>query len=140
MTLDELAALQAVIFAPWVQALGLRPVGIDPDGCRFILPAGADLVRRGGDGGGVVCGQALAAAADTASVLTLAALAGRFRPCTTTDLTARFLRPLPEGEAELRVLALSNGRRMAATLAEFRPAGGGKLAATVSCGFAWLDA
>ncbi len=140
MTLEELAALHEEVFAPWVKALRIRPVEIGPAGARFLMPAGADLVRRGGEGGGVICGQALAAAGDTASVMALVATLERFRPCTTTDLSVRFLRPLGEGEVEIAVSILSNGRRMAATQAEFRAAGGGKLAATVSCGFAWLDA
>ena len=140
MTLEELSALHDEVFAPWVKALKITPVEIGPGGGRFLMPAGPDLVRRGGDGGGVVCGQALAAAGDTASVMALVATLERFRPCTTTDLAVRFLRPLGEGETEITVTILSNGRRMAATMAEFRAAGGGKLAATVSCGFAWLDA
>jgi len=85
-----------------------------------------------------VCGQAVAAAADTCSVVTLAALKGAFRPCTTVDLTTHFMRPLSEGDVEIEITALSNGRRMATTRAEFRSPGG-KLAATATCAFAFLD-
>ena len=102
------------------------------------LPANPDLTRGGGPGGGVVCGQAIAAAADTGSVVTLGALNGAFRPCTTVDLTTHFMRPLPEGDVEIEITALSNGRRMATTRAEFR-APGGKIAATTTCSFAYLD-
>ena len=128
------------VFAPWIQAMGLKVEAVDgPSGTVSLrLPANADLIRGGGEGGGVVCGQAIAAAADTGSVVALAALNGVFRPCTTVDLTTHFMRPLPEGDVEIAITALSNGRRMATTRSEFR-APGGKLAATTTCSFAYLD-
>lgn len=126
------------VFALWVRALGLRVSEINNGTAHFRLPANPDLVRGGGPGGGVVCGQAISAAADTASVVALGALNGAYRPCTTVDIAAHFMRPLPAGDAELAVSALSNGRRMATTRADFR-APGGKLAASVTCVFAFLD-
>lgn len=126
------------VFAPWIRAMGLKVEAVGEEGLAMRLPANADLIRGGGAGGGVVCGQAVAAAADTGSVVTLAALNGEFRPCTTVDLTTHFMRPLPEGDVEIAITALSNGRRMATTRAEFR-APGGKLAATTTCSFAYLD-
>ena len=135
---DEAQALLGEVFAPWIQQLGLRVEGVGDGEVRFTLPGNGDLSRGGGEGGGVVCGQAVAAAADTGSVVTLAALNGAFRPCTTVDLTTHFMRPLPEGDVEITITALSNGRRMATTRAEFR-APGGKIAATATCAFAYLD-
>ena len=126
------------VFAPWIQAMRLRVDTVTETGIEMCLPANPDLIRGGGAGGGVVCGQAVAAAADTGSVVALAALNGVFRPCTTVDLTTHFMRPLPEGDVEITITALSNGRRMATTRAEFR-APGGKIAATTTCSFAYLD-
>ena len=137
-TTDEVNRLHDEVFAPWIRALGLRAVAVEPERVHFVMPANADLSRRGGEGGGVVCGQALASAADTCSVLSLAALNGVFRPCTTVDLSTHFLRPLPEGDVEITVMPLSRGRRMATVRAEFR-APGGKLAATATAAFAFLD-
>ena len=131
-------ALLGEVFAPWIQQLSLRVEEVGDAEVRFTLPGNSDLSRGGGEGGGVVCGQAVAAAADTGSVVTLAALNGAFRPCTTVDLTTHFMRPLPEGDVEVTITALSNGRRMATTRAEFR-APGGKIAATATCAFAFLD-
>jgi uncharacterized protein (TIGR00369 family) len=131
-------ALLAEVFAPWVQALGLRLLEIDDAGARFLLPANAALTRGGGDGGGTVCGQGIAAAADSASVVALAAHNGRFRPCTTIDMTTHYLRPMPEGDVEIAVTLLSNGRRLAMTRAEFRSPND-KLGATATCSFAYLD-
>ena len=126
------------VFAPWIKAMGLRVDAVSETGLAMRLPKNPDLTRGGGAGGGVVCGQAVAAAADTGSVVTLTALNGGFRPCTTVDLTTHFVRPLPEGDVEISITALSNGRRMATTRAEFRSPGG-KLAATTTCSFAYLD-
>lgn len=139
MTPTDVKALHDEIFAPWIQALAIMPVATEEGACIFTLPESAELTRGGGAGGGVVCGQAVSAAADTASVLTLSALNGRFRACTTVELTAHFMRPLPQGDVDIRVEALSNGRRMAVTRAEFRAAGSPKLAATVTCSFAYLE-
>lgn len=139
LTISAIQALHNDVFAPWILALGIRPVAVEAGVCAFTLPESDALTRGGGAGGGVVCGQAVSATADTASVLTLSALNGRFRACTTVDLTAHFMRPLPQGDVDISVEALSNGRRMAVTRAEFRAAGSAKLAATVTCAFAYLE-
>ncbi|MEM7525672.1 MAG: PaaI family thioesterase [Pseudomonadota bacterium] len=138
MTPDDLKEAHDDIFAPWIKDLRLETTEIGDGWTRFRLPESQALTRRGGPGGGVICGQAVSAAADTASVLALIAANDRLRPCTTVDLTAHFMRPLPEGDAEIRIDVLSNGRRMAVTRAEFRAAGSEKLAATVTCAFAYL--
>ena len=131
-------ALLGEVFAPWVRALELRAETVEEAGARFTLPANPAPSRGGGEGSGTVCGQAIGAAADTTSVVTLAAVAGRFRPCTTVDMTTHFLRPLAEGATAIAVEVLSNGRRMAVTRVEFHSAAG-KLAATATCAFAYLD-
>lgn len=137
-TPEESQAFLDDVFAPWIQAMGLKVDAVTETGLKMRLPKNPDLTRGGGPGGGVVCGQAIAAAADTGSVVTLSALNGTFRPCTTVDLTTHFMRPLPEGDVEIEITALSNGRRMATTRAEFR-APGGKITATTTCSFAYLD-
>lgn len=125
-------------FAPWVKLLGLRVEEVLEDGARFTLPENADLARGGGEGGGVISGQAIAAAADTCSVLALCAVNNAFRPCTTVDLTTHFMRPLRVGDVDIRVEALSNGRRMATLRVECR-GDNGKLAAVATLAFAYLD-
>ena len=140
MTLEKLAEISEEIFAPWVKALGVETVEIGDGWVGFRMPANPDVTRQGGPGGGVVSGQAMAAAADTASVLALIALNDSLRPCTTVDMTTHYSRPLPEGEADIRVEAVSNGRRMAVTRVEIRPAGATKLSAVATLTFAYLDA
>lgn len=135
----EMSALLKEVFAPWIQDLGIEPFGKDETGATFRLPENSNLVRGGGDGPKVICGQAVAAVADTASVLTLSALNNRFRNCTTVDLSTNFLRPMMLGDVDIRIEALSNGRRMAVTRAEFRSNGSRKLAATATCTFTYLE-
>ena len=89
--------------------------------------------------GGVVCGQATAAAADTASVVTLSALNGRFRVCTTVDLTTHFIRPLSPGEIQIRVDVLSNGKRMAFTRVEICAQDDPRVAVSATMAFSYLE-
>lgn len=123
------------VFAPWIVDLGLKPVAFDAGGGDFVLPENPRLVHIGG----VVCGQATASAADTASVVTLSALNGRFRICTTVDLTTHFVRPLKPGDVDLRVDVLQNGKRMAYTRVEMRARGDARVAVTATSAFAYLE-
>eukprot|EP01038_Epipyxis_sp_PR26KG_P002521 gene2521-3570_t len=76
--------------APWVQALNLRVDSTDADSVTLRLPQSDELSRVGG----MLCGQAMMAAADTAMVLALIRHFGEFRPCTTVQLNTSFLKPL----------------------------------------------
>ena len=64
LTTDILQACLSDWFAPWVQALGLRVERFETDEVVLRLPQTDQLSRIGG----MVCGQALMAAADTAMV------------------------------------------------------------------------
>ena len=132
---DQANDLLGRIFAPWVVDLGLQATGFDDRGGNFLLPANPRLVHVGG----VVCGQATAAAADTASVVTLAAMNDRFRTCTTVDLTTHFIRPLPPGDIEIRAEILSNGKRMAFVRVEQRAKGDTRVAVSATMAFAYME-
>lgn len=125
----------ARVFAPWIVEMGLKPVAFDAAGGDFVLPENRALVHVGG----IICGQATAAAADTCAVVALAALNGRFRICTTVDQTTHFVRPLKSGDVDIRVDVLSNGRRMAYTKVEMRAKGESKVAVTATSAFAYLE-
>ena len=131
----EAQALLEGVFAPWIVELDLKPVALDEGGGRFLLPDNPRLVHAGG----VICGQATASAADTAAVVALSAMNGRFRACTTVDLTTHFIRPLKPGEVDIRVDVLSNGKRMAYTRVEMRASGDSRVAVTVTSAFAYLE-
>lgn len=124
-----------IFFAPWVHSLGLKPVGFDKTGGDFVLPHNPALVHKGG----IVCGQATASTADTAAVVTLAAMNGRFRMNTTVDLSTKFIRPLPPGDISIRAEVLSNGRKMAFVQVDMRAAGDSRVAVTATMSFAYLE-
>ena len=126
--------LQKVV-APWIVDLGLEAISFDERGGEFRLPENPRLVHVGG----VICGQATASAADTACVVTLCVLNGRFRTCTTVDLTTHFIRPLKPGDVDIRVDILSNGKRMAYARVEMRAKGDTRIAVTATAAFAYLE-
>lgn len=136
---SDIEDLLEEVFAPWVQDMGLEVIALTETGGRFRIPENPRLARGGGAFAPVVCGQALATAADTFSVMALCHLNQRFRNCTTVDLTTHFMRPLAVGPIEVTVEAVSNGRRMAVTRAEFRAEGSEKMAATATLAFAYLE-
>lgn len=88
------------VAAPWIVTLGLKVVEAGPKQTVLELPVGGHLVH----GGGVLCGQAMLAAADTAMVLALTAAEGIFRPMTTVQAQTSFLRPVPADTPWLRVV------------------------------------
>jgi uncharacterized protein (TIGR00369 family) len=99
------------VAAPWIVTLGLKVVEAGPQQTVLELPVGGHLVH----GGGVLCGQAMLAAADTAMVLALTAAEGAFRPMTTVQLQTSFLRPVPADTPWLRVVCtvLRRGKTLA---------------------------
>ena len=133
------------VFAPWVQDLNLSIEGFDfeppPDGSPdwqpgaiLRMPFSERLCRTGG----VVCGQALMAFADTAMVLANLAANRSFRPMTTVDQTTHFMRPVSASDvlADARVVRLSRtmsfGRIMLSSATDNKPV------AMVSSAFAML--
>ena len=65
------------------------------------LPVAPDIVHAGG----VVCGQAILAAADTAMLVAMIAQLGEFRPMTTVQLQTSFVRPVPKDAGSVAVVA-----------------------------------
>jgi uncharacterized protein (TIGR00369 family) len=105
-------ALDGDAFAPWVRQLALRVVVAEPGRVELVLPVAAQHVH----GGGVLCGQTLMAAFDTAMVLAVMThLEGTFKPMTTLQLQTSFLRPVPGASGEVKLVArvLKMGRTLA---------------------------
>jgi uncharacterized protein (TIGR00369 family) len=121
--------------APWVKALGLAVTEASAERTVLRMPVTPALVH----GGGVVCGQSLMAAVDTAMVLALSAALGGFRPMTTVQLQTSFLRPVPKDTTELRVIAtvLRHGKTLAFGEIEILGADG-RLAVKASTTYALL--
>ena len=102
-TLDAVAA-------PFVASLQLQVTEAQLDRVRLTLPVAPALVH----GGGVVCGQALMAAADTAMILAVSTDEQGFRPMTTVQLQTSFLRPVPGDASHVTLVCrvLRRGRNL----------------------------
>ena len=98
---DALQRAIPEIFAQWVQQLNLRVLSARPGEIELALPVAPEHVH----GGGVMCGQTMMSAADTAMVLAIMTELGEFKPMTTVQLQTSFLRPIPGGSAEAKVTA-----------------------------------
>ncbi|MEZ5657921.1 MAG: PaaI family thioesterase [Burkholderiaceae bacterium] len=123
----------ASLFAPWVQALGLKVESIEPGVASVRLPFDPSLCRSGG----TICGQALMSAADTAMVFAIGSLFGEFRPTTTVSLNTSFLRPVAEGDVMIVARVIKPGRTL--MFGEIAMTGAdGKLAAQASTTYAML--
>lgn len=134
MTLDQLQAALPAYFAPWVQALGLRAEAFDADSVTLRLPQSEQLARTGG----MLCGQAMMAAADTAMVLALIRHFGEFRPCTTVQMNSSFLRPLAGQDALVQARVVRAGKALAFGEIDIRGADDGKSACRASTTYALL--
>jgi uncharacterized protein (TIGR00369 family) len=133
------------VFAPWVQDLGLSVVSIDtspPAGAADDWQPGAVLRMGFSDRlcrhGGIICGQALMALADTAMVIAILAANGGFRPMTTVDQTTHFLKAVSSSDvlADARVVRL--GRTMSFGRVTLLNATENKPVAMVASAFAML--
>lgn len=131
------ATLQGALpeyFAPWVQALGLQVEAFDADSVTLRLPQDAQLSRVGG----MLCGQAMMAAADTAMVLALVNQFGAFRPCTTVQMNTSFLKPLSGQDALVQARIVRAGKTLAFGEIDIRGAEDGKSACRASTTYALL--
>jgi uncharacterized protein (TIGR00369 family) len=96
------------VLAPWVKELGLTVLEVSPEQAVLRLPESKALVHSGG----VVCGQALMAAADTAMIVAFSAAQGGFRPMTTVNLNTTFLRPISKGDMRVIARVVRSGKTL----------------------------
>jgi uncharacterized protein (TIGR00369 family) len=121
-------------FAPWVQELGLTVEEFEAGRVVLRLPQSERLSRVGG----MLCGQAMMAAADTAMVLALIAQFGEFRPCTTVQMNTSFLKPLSQQDALVEARVIRAGKSLAFGEIDIRGAQDGKSACRASTTYALL--
>ena len=108
----EPAAGDAILrdnFAPWVQDLGLTVEATSDGEATLRLPWSDHLAREGG----ALSGQALMAAADTATVIAICSARGGFVPMTTVQLSATFQRPVVGKDVLVAAHLTKLGRTMA---------------------------
>ena len=98
MTPGQLNTLLGDVLAPWVQDLGVRVTDTDTNGWVSVrMPPSGRLSRSGG----TVCGQALAAAADTAALAAICHASGGWVPMATIGQFISFERPIADTETVL---------------------------------------
>jgi uncharacterized protein (TIGR00369 family) len=122
--------------AEYVKRLNLRIDSVGASAVTLTLPVIPELVH----GGGVLCGQAILAAADTAMLLAMIATLGEFRPMTTVQLQISFLRPVAREHAEITVVAevLRTGKSLSYGEVRFSVPDG-RLVAHATTTYALLD-
>lgn len=134
MNIETLQAALPDCFAPWVQALGLQVASCDSQGVTLRLPQNPQLARVGG----MLCGQAMMAAADTAMVLALINHFGAFKPCTTVQMNSSFLKPLSNQDALVEARVLRAGKSLAFGEIDIRGADDGKSVCRATTTYALL--
>ena len=134
MNTETLQAALADLFAPWVQSLCLRMESFETGVVTLRLPQSDQLSRVGG----MLCGQAMMAAADTAMVLALINHFGAFRPCTTVQLNTSFLKPLSGQDALVQARVLRAGKALAFGEIDISGAQDGKSVCRASTTYALL--
>lgn len=88
------------VAADIVKRLHLQVTQVAKGEVTLLMPVAEALIHAGG----MVCGQAILAAADTAMLLAMVAQLGEYRPMTTVQLQTSFVRPVARGTTALTVI------------------------------------
>ncbi|MET8862604.1 PaaI family thioesterase [Nonomuraea sp. NPDC004580] len=134
MTPEDAEAILQEYFAPWIRQLGLRVEEVGERHAIVRLPWSDDLAREGGG----LCGQAMMAAADTATVVAISAARGGFVPMTTVQQSTTFQRPVVGDDVLIDVRITKLGRTLAFSEITLRAAGGSETAAHATTVYALL--
>ncbi|WP_175409547.1 PaaI family thioesterase [Streptomyces sp. TRM64462] len=134
LTLAEADKVLADNFAPWVLDLGLIVEETGERHAVLRLPWSSGLAREGGG----MSGQALMAAADTATVLAVSCARGGFVPMTTVQQSTSFLRAVTGADVLVDARISKLGRRMAFAEVSMVAEGGTEPAARASTVYALL--
>jgi uncharacterized protein (TIGR00369 family) len=144
----DIAAAQRIlgdVFAPWVQDLGLsveRVECVPPSGAAADWQPGATLRMAFSERlcrhGGIVCGQALMALADTSMVIAILAANRGYRPMTTVDQTTHFMRAVTASDVVAEARVVRTGRTMSFGRVTLTSAADNKPVAMVASAFAML--
>ncbi|MGI5460560.1 PaaI family thioesterase [Streptomyces sp. CA-249302] len=134
MTTAEADKILSANFAPWVLDLGLTVEELGDDRATLRLPWSDRLSREGGG----LSGQALMAAADTATVIAVSAARGAFGPMTTVQQSTSFQRAVTGSDVLIEAVLTKLGRRMAFADITMTAESTGELAARASTVYALL--
>ncbi|MGW1625159.1 PaaI family thioesterase [Streptomyces sp. NPDC002172] len=134
ITTAEADKILSANFAPWVLDLGLAVEALGEDRATLRLPWSDRLSREGGG----LSGQALMAAADTATVIAVSAARGGFVPMTTVQQSTSFQRAVTGSDVLIEAVLTKLGRRMAFADITMSDQRSGALAARASTVYALL--
>ncbi|MBO4257405.1 PaaI family thioesterase [Streptomyces griseorubiginosus] len=134
MTTAEADKILSADFAPWVLELGLRVEAVGDDRAILRLPWSDRLSREGGG----LSGQALMAAADTATVIAVSAARGAYGPMTTVQQSTSFQRAVSGSDVLIEAVLSKLGRRMAFADITMTDGDSGEIAARASTVYALL--
>ncbi len=108
ITIEEARKFFENSFSDWIKDLDITITDISPGSATLRIPATGRINRLGG----MICGQAIMALADTAMVFAVAANAGSFVSMTSVNMQTTFLRPA-EGEEMFAVAkVIKSGKRL----------------------------
>ena len=108
ITLAEARDFYKNSFADWIQELDITITDISKGRATLRIPASDRINRLGG----MICGQAIMALADTAMVFAVAANAGSFVSMTSVNMQTTFLRPAEGEEMFAEAQVLKSGKRL----------------------------
>jgi len=121
-------------FAPWVMDLGLVVTEVAPDFATLRLPWSDRLAREGG----ALSGQAMMAAADTATVIAISSARGAYGPMTTVGQSTTFQRPIVGQDVLVTARITKLGRTLAFADVDLVGASDGGFAARATTVYAIL--
>ncbi|MFJ4367423.1 PaaI family thioesterase [Streptomyces chartreusis] len=134
MTSAEADKILSANFAPWVLQLGLTVQTVADDRVILRMPWSDALAREGG----ALSGQALMAAADTATVIAVSAARGAYGPMTTVQQSTSFQRAVIGSDVLIEAVVTKLGRRMAFADIAMTDESSGEIAARASTVYALL--
>jgi uncharacterized protein (TIGR00369 family) len=134
VSVESLQALLSAWFAPWIQALGLQVESFSDGEVTLRLPHSDQLSRVGG----MLCGQAMMSAADTAMVLAIVTQLGDQRPMTTVQQNSSFLKPLSGQDARVTARVVRAGKNLVFGEIDIAGASDGRSVCRVSTTYALL--
>ena len=105
----DVAAAEAIVaerLAPWMQELDIKVEDVGADSIVLRVPHSDRLARFGG----MMCGQATMALADTAMIFVVSAVNGGFVEMATTNLSIAFFRPVVNKDLIARGRAVKTGK------------------------------
>lgn len=134
LSLADAEKILADNFAPWVLDLGLAVVETGETHAVLRLPWSGRLAREGGG----MSGQALMAAADTATVIAVASARGVYLPMTTVQQSTSFQRAVLDADVLVDARITKLGKRMAFADITMTAEGSDEAAARASTVYALL--